>query len=167
MDLHSGGRVGRDGPSPKSKSATFRKTACTDHCNEPTSDAYARPMPLILIGIGGFAGAISRYLVDGFVTDRTAGAFPWGTLVVNATGSFVLGLLFAATTERAIFPAEIRGPVMIGFIGAYTTFSSFSYETFTLGRADRVVTAAVYVAVSVVGGILAALAGYLLARRIA
>ena len=48
-------------------------------------------MPLFLIGLGGFAGAISRYLVDGFVTDRTAGAFPWGTLVVNASGSFVLG----------------------------------------------------------------------------
>jgi fluoride ion exporter CrcB/FEX len=72
-------------------------------------------MPLILIGLGGFAGAISRYLVDGFVTERTAGAFPWGTLVVNLTGSFVLGLLFAMTTERAILPADIRGPVMIGF----------------------------------------------------
>ena len=73
MDLHSGGRVGRDGPSPKSKSATFRKTACTSNRNEPPSEAYPRPMSLILIGIGGFAGAISRYLVDGFVTDRTAG----------------------------------------------------------------------------------------------
>ena len=52
-------------------------------------------MPLLLIGLGGFAGAISRYLVDGFVTDRTAGAFPWGTLAVNLSGSFVLGLLFA------------------------------------------------------------------------
>ncbi|MEO8570741.1 MAG: CrcB family protein [Chloroflexota bacterium] len=47
-------------------------------------------MPLIFIGLGGFAGAISRYLVDGLVTDRTAGAFPWGTLVVNATGSFLV-----------------------------------------------------------------------------
>ena len=67
-------------------------------------------MPLLLIGLGGFAGAISRYLVDGFVTDRTAGAFPWGTLAVNLSGSFVLGLLFAMTTERAILPADIRGP---------------------------------------------------------
>ena len=89
-------------------------------------------MPIILIGLGGFAGAISRYLVDGFVSERTAGAFPWGTLVVNATGSFVLGLLFAMTTERAILPADIRGPVMIGFIGAYTTFSTYMLESWTL-----------------------------------
>ena len=89
-------------------------------------------MPLIFIGLGGFAGAISRYLVDGLVTDRTAGTYPWGTLAVNATGSFLLGLLFAMTTERAILPAEIRGPVMIGFIGAYTTFSTYMLESWQL-----------------------------------
>jgi fluoride exporter len=89
-------------------------------------------MPLILIGLGGFAGAISRYLVDGIVSDRTGGGFPWGTLVVNATGSFVLGLLFAMTAERAILPAEIRGPIMIGFIGAYTTFSTYMLESWAL-----------------------------------
>jgi CrcB protein len=81
-------------------------------------------MPLLLIGLGGFAGAIARYVVDGVVSDRTGGSFPWGTLVVNASGSFLLGLLFAMTTERALLPAEIRGPLMIGFIGAYTTFSA-------------------------------------------
>ena len=89
-------------------------------------------MPLVLIGLGGFVGAISRYLVDGVVSDRTGGDFPWGTLVVNVTGSFVLGLLFAMTTERAILPAEIRGPVMIGFIGAYTTFSTYMLESWGL-----------------------------------
>ena len=89
-------------------------------------------MPLVLIGLGGFAGAISRYAVDGFVSDRTGGAFPWGTLAVNATGSLVLGLLFAMTTERAILPADIRGPVMIGFIGAYTTFSTYMLESWGL-----------------------------------
>ena len=52
-------------------------------------------MPLLLIGLGGFAGAIARYAVDGAVSDRTGRAFPWGTLVINATGSFVLGFLFA------------------------------------------------------------------------
>ncbi len=91
-------------------------------------------MPLVLIGLGGFAGAIARYLVDGVVSDRTGGGFPWGTLVINVSGSFVLGLLFAMTAERAILPAEIRGPVMIGFLGAYTTFSTFMLESW---RADR------------------------------
>ena len=166
MDLHSGGRVGRDGPSPKSKSATFRKTACTSRRNEPPSGAYARPMPLILIGIGGFAGAISRYLVDGFVTDRTAGAFPWGTLVVNATGSFVLGLLFAATTERAIFPAEIRGPVMIGFIGAYTTFSTYMLESWGLVESGSYGAAIANLGGSVVVGLVAVAAGLAVGRAI-
>ena len=59
-------------------------------------------MPLILIGLGGFAGAIARHLVDGIVADRTGGNFPWGTLVVNASGSFVLGLLITLTADRAI-----------------------------------------------------------------
>ena len=91
-------------------------------------------MPLLLIGLGGFAGAIARYLVDGAVTDRTGGAFPWGTLVINITGSFVLGLLAALTIERAILPADIRGPVMIGFLGAYTTFSTWMLESHQLSH---------------------------------
>jgi len=89
-------------------------------------------MPYLLIGVGGFFGAIARYVVDGFVTDRTGGAFPWGTLAVNASGSFILGLLFALTAERAILPADIRAPVMIGFIGAYTTFSTYMLESWNL-----------------------------------
>jgi len=55
-------------------------------------------MSLILIGLGGFAGAITRYLVDGAVIERTGAGFPWGTLVINVSGSFVLGLLFALTS---------------------------------------------------------------------
>lgn len=89
-------------------------------------------MPYLLIGAGGFFGAIARYAVDGFVTDRTGGGFPWGTLAVNASGSFILGLLFALTAERAILPADIRAPVMIGFIGAYTTFSTYMLESWNL-----------------------------------
>lgn len=130
------------------------------------ADDYARPMPLILIGIGGFAGAISRYLVDGFVTDRTAGAFPWGTLVVNATGSFLLGLLFAMTTERAILPAEIRGPVMIGFIGAYTTFSTYMLESWGLIEGGSYGPAVANLGGSVLVGLLAVAAGLTLGRAL-
>lgn len=89
-------------------------------------------MPLILIGVGGFAGAVARYLVDGYVAERVAGAFPWGTLVVNLSGSFALGLLFALSVDRGVLPAEIRGPVLIGFIGAYTTFSTYMLESWHL-----------------------------------
>jgi CrcB protein len=89
---------------------------------------------LLLIGVGGFAGAVSRYLVDGWVSDAVGGSFPYGTLVINVSGSFLLGLLFAAATERAILSPELRGPVMIGFIGAYTTFSTLMLETWRLGE---------------------------------
>ena len=123
-------------------------------------------MPLLLIGIGGFAGAISRYMVDGFVADRTAGAFPWGTLVVNLSGSFVLGLLFAMATERAILPADIRAPVMIGFIGAYTTFSTFMLESWLLIENGSYLPAIANLGGSVLLGLAAVLAGLTLGRAI-
>lgn len=123
-------------------------------------------MPFLLIGLGGFAGALSRYLVDGFVADRTAGAFPWGTLAVNATGSFLLGLLFAMTTERAILPAEIRGPVMIGFIGAYTTFSTYMLESWGLIESGSYVAALANLGGSVVIGLVAVAAGLIIGRAI-
>jgi CrcB protein len=71
-------------------------------------------MTLVLIGAGGFFGAIARYLVDGWVATATGGSFPWGTLIVNVTGSFVLGLLFAASIERGVLPAAIRAPCSSG-----------------------------------------------------
>src|SRR5262245_16083290 len=85
-----------------------------------------------LIAIGGAAGALARFAVDSWVSSKTSGPFPFGTLVVNLSGSFVLGLLFALATERAVLPADIRGPVMIGFVGAYTTFSTWMLETWRL-----------------------------------
>lgn len=123
-------------------------------------------MPLVLIGLGGFAGAVTRYVVDGFVADRTGGAFPWGTLAVNLTGSFVLGVLFALTTERAILPPEIRGPVLIGFIGAYTTFSTYMLETWRLAESGAVGLALVNVVGSSALGIVAVVAGLALGRYI-
>ena len=123
-------------------------------------------MPLLLIGLGGFAGAITRYLVDGAVADRTGGAFPWGTLVVNATGSFALGLLFALSADRAILPAEIRGPVLIGFIGAYTTFSTWMLESWRLIESGALGAAAVNLAGSTAIGVLAVVAGLVIGRNL-
>ena len=123
-------------------------------------------MPLVLIGLGGFAGAIARYLVDGIVSDRTGGGFPWGTLVINVTGSFVLGLLFAMTAERAILPAEIRGPVMIGFLGAYTTFSTFMLESWRLIEAGSWGAAIGNLAGSMALGLVAVVAGLTVGRAL-
>ena len=89
-------------------------------------------MPLVLIALGGAAGAVTRYLVDSSIAARAAGAFPWGTLVVNLSGSLVLGLLFAWTIERGVLPVTVRAPLMIGFVGAYTTFSTLMLESWRL-----------------------------------
>jgi CrcB protein len=123
-------------------------------------------MPLFLIGLGGFAGAISRYLVDGFVSDRTGGGFPWGTLVINASGSFVIGLLFAMTAERAILPADLRGPLMIGFIGAYTTFSTYILESWQLIESGSYGPAIANLGGSVAIGLVAVAAGLIIGRAV-
>jgi CrcB protein len=123
-------------------------------------------MSILLIGVGGFAGAIARYVVDGVVADRTGGGFPWGTLVINVSGSFLLGLLFALTAERAIFPADIRGPLMIGFLGAYTTFSTWMLESWGLIESGSYLPAIANLGGSVVVGLVAVAAGLVIGRAI-
>jgi CrcB protein len=104
--------------------------------------------------------------VDGFVSERTGGAFPWGTFVVNVSGSFLLGLLFALTTERAILPADIRGPLMIGFIGAYTTFSTYMLESWGLVESGSYGPALANLGGSVIIGLAAVAAGLVIGRAI-
>ena len=123
-------------------------------------------MPLVLIGLGGFAGAIARYLLDGVVSDRTGGGFPWGTLVINVSGSFALGLLFAMTTDRAVLPAEIRGPLMIGFLGAYTTFSTFMLESWRLIESGAWAAAIGNLGGSMALGLIAVVAGLTVGRAL-
>ncbi len=123
-------------------------------------------MALFLIGVGGFAGAITRYLVDGAVAERTGGGFPWGTLVINVSGSFVLGLLFAMSTERAILPADIRGPLMIGFLGAYTTFSTFMLESWRLVESGAWGAAVANLGGSVALGLVAVFVGLTVGRAL-
>jgi fluoride exporter len=123
-------------------------------------------MPLVMIGLGGFAGAIARYLVDGAVAERASGAFPWGTLLVNVSGSFVLGLLFALSADRAVLPAEIRGPLLIGFIGAYTTFSTYMLESWRLVESGAIGLALVNVLGSVALGLAAVFLGLLAGRAL-
>lgn len=121
-------------------------------------------MTIVLVALGGAAGATSRYLVDAFVSERAGGAFPWGTLVINASGSFALGLLFALAIERAILPPEIRGPLLIGFIGAYTTFSTLMLESWRLAEDGAIALAFANLAGSVGIGLVAVFAGLALGR---
>ncbi len=123
-------------------------------------------MSLILIGIGGFAGAVARYLVDSEIAARAGEAFPFGTLVVNLTGSFLLGLLVALTGERGILPADIRGPVLIGFIGAYTTFSTYMLESWRLIEEGAVGLATLNLVGSVALGLVALGLGLVIGRTL-
>jgi CrcB protein len=121
-------------------------------------------MPLLLVGVGGFAGAVSRWLVDGWVSERNPTAFPLGTLVVNLTGTFLLGVLFAWVIERDIMPPDVRGPLMIGFLGAYTTFSTYMLESWRLIEDGAWALAFTNLAGSVVLGVVAVLAGLAVGR---
>jgi CrcB protein len=123
-------------------------------------------MPLLLVATGGAAGALARYVVDGWIVDRTGGAFPWGTMVVNLSGAFLLGLAFAVAVEADVLPAWTRGPFMIGFLGAYTTFSTLMLESWRLWEDGAVVLALANLAGSGILGLVALIAGLTLGRAI-
>ena len=123
-------------------------------------------MPLVLIALGGAAGAALRYVIDGWISERLNEAFPWGTFVINLTGSFVLGFLFALTMERAVLPASTHAPLMIGFIGAYTTFSTLMLESWRLWEDGAIVSALANLAGSTVLGVVAVVAGLTLGRAL-
>jgi CrcB protein len=125
------------------------------------------PVPIALIAAGGAAGAVTRYLVDVFVSERFGGAFPLGTFVINVTGAFTLGLLYALAIERSVLPSDIRGPLMIGFLGAYTTFSTLKLESWRLVEDGALVLAITNVAGSAVLGIVAVVAGLAVGRALA
>lgn len=124
-------------------------------------------MPLVLIALGGAAGATTRYLVDTWIAQRGGGAFPWGTFAINVSGSLVLGLLFALAIERGVLPASVRGPVLIGFIGAYTTFSTLMLESWRLIEDGAVVLGLVNLVGSSVAGMVALVGGLWIGRALA
>jgi CrcB protein len=99
---------------------------------------------LLFIALGGASGAVSRYLLANWVHSLWEGHFPLGTLVVNILGSFVIGIVYVLLVERQFIHADWRGVLMVGFLGAFTTFSTFSLETITLFEAGHTVQAAVY-----------------------
>jgi CrcB protein len=86
----------------------------------------------LIIGLGGFLGANLRYVVGGWAAEKWGASFPFGTLLINVTGSFVLGLFLAAVTGRLAIDPRWRLFFAIGFLGAYTTFSTYTYETMQL-----------------------------------
>ena len=116
----------------------------------------------LAIAVAGAIGAPLRYLVDGAVSDRVRSVFPWGTFVVNMSGSFALGLITGLVLYHA-FPADGRLIIGVGLIGAYTTFSTFTFEAASLIERREIRLAALNIGGSVVLGAAAAAAGLALA----
>jgi CrcB protein len=84
---------------------------------------------LLLIAVAGGLGAISRYGLSGLVHSLVGRTFPWGTVVVNVAGCFVFGLLWAAMEDRLSLSGQTRSMILIGFMGSFTTFSTYVFET--------------------------------------
>lgn len=121
-------------------------------------------MRLLIIGIGGFLGAIARYLVSGWVSALDGSRFPLGTLTVNLVGSFVLGFFYIIMTDRLTIDPYWRLIVAVGFIGAFTTFSTFTYETVKLVESGAFALALANITISLIGGLTAVYLGVVLAR---
>lgn len=115
-------------------------------------------MTVVWVALAGAAGAIARYLVDRGVQRSRDGHWPWGTLVVNVSGCFVLGLVWG-WVDRHQGDATLRTVAGTGLCGAYTTFSTFGVEAVRLLGAERYAAAARYVAASLLAGAVAAAAG--------
>ena len=122
-------------------------------------------MRLLLIAVFGAIGTLARYGLQGVVQIKMGSTFPYGTLLVNLTGCFFLGLVGQVTLNRMIVSPEWRVAIAVGFFGGYTTFSSFGWETAKMLEVGEWLRASIYVASSVVLGLLLSAAGIRLANR--
>ncbi|HRQ37004.1 MAG TPA: fluoride efflux transporter CrcB [Chloroflexota bacterium] len=118
----------------------------------------------LLIAIGAALGANGRYLVNIWAANRLGVAFPYGTLIVNVVGSFVLGFLLSLSTGRLQLSPEARLLLAVGFLGSFTTFSSLTVETLNLWRDTGSWWALLNIIGSNVAGLISALSGVWLAR---
>ncbi len=105
---------------------------------------------LLSIALGGALGALGRYWVSGYVVQNTDHYLPLGTLTVNVLGSLAMGVLFVLIMEKSQLAPEYRPLLMVGFLGAFTTFSTFSLETVALVQEGHIMSAAIYILLSVV-----------------
>jgi CrcB protein len=121
---------------------------------------------VLAIGVGGSLGAVSRYGIGEFVERRVVSVFPWDIFVVNMTGCLAVGILVSAVVDRHHTPEWLRLGLITGFVGAYTTFSTFSQDLYDLGQARQFAVLSLNLAASVCGGVLAVLAGTWIGRML-
>jgi fluoride exporter len=121
----------------------------------------------ILIGLGAMLGANTRYWLTNMAARQFGQVFPYGTLIINVTGSFLLGFLMVLLANRLVVDPGLRLLLGTGFLGAYTTFSTFSYDTLVLVERGDVGLATLNVLGSVAGSLVAVFLGMLLGRWVA
>ncbi|MBX9467260.1 MAG: fluoride efflux transporter CrcB [Rhizobium sp.] len=121
---------------------------------------------ILLVAIGGATGSVARYLTGIAMTRLLGPAFPWGTITVNIVGSFAIGLLTELVARKLAAPMEMRLLLVVGFLGGFTTFSSFSLDTMALAERGAILAAFGYVAASVTLSLSAAFGGLALGRSL-
>ena len=114
---------------------------------------------VVAVGLGGMAGALTRYGLDRLIEHRTFSVFPWSTFTINMTGCFLAGMAVAVLVDRHELPDWVRVGVVVGFLGAYTTFSTFAQETHDLVTEGHLGLALVDALASVGLGVAAVIAG--------
>ena len=123
-------------------------------------------LEVIAIAIGGALGAVARYSAGHWVGEWLGHDFPWGILLINVSGSLAIGMLFVLLVEQAYLSALIRSALMVGFLGAFTTFSTFSLQTLALLETGRYLEALGYVLGSVVLSLCAVALGVFICRQL-
>lgn len=121
---------------------------------------------LITIAVGGAIGAVLRYLMANNIYSLFGNAFPWGTLFVNVFGSLLMGFLYVMFIERMLVSTEIRSLVLIGLLGAFTTYSTFSIETVNLIESGELIRAGANILASVAACLIACWLGLTVGRQI-
>lgn len=121
---------------------------------------------IVLVAVGGAFGSVCRYLTGILMTRLMGPAFPWGTITVNIVGSFAIGLLTELVARRFDASLEMRLLLVVGILGGFTTFSSFSLDTVALIEKGAVSSAVIYVFSSVVISLMATFAGFAVGRAL-
>jgi CrcB protein len=114
---------------------------------------------VLLVALGGALGSVTRYLLGGWIAGRLGASFPYGTLVINLTASFIIGLFLALAEQRAEISPYWRLFIAVGFVGGYSTFSTYEYESVRLLQDGEFVLGAIYLVGSMAAGAIAAIGG--------
>jgi CrcB protein len=120
----------------------------------------------VAVAVGGALGALARYGLDRLIERRSFSLFPWSTFAINVSGCFVVGLVIGALVDRHHAPQWIRAALVVGFCGAYTTFSTFAQETLDLAEANDYSVALLNISASVIVGLAAVFLGNHLGRAL-